>query len=214
MKVKRIAIVTGATGGLGREFVRLLLKEKNIDEIWALARNEKKLGRLKEKFGKKVKIYSFDLSSVRQIQCFEEELKQEAQRRKLEISYLINNAGFAKFCSYGDLSIEESLNMIHVNIDAVVAMGLVCIPYVTAVCPGWIKTDLYKRAEIGARKATTRYVGMVTPDKVAKKALKDAKKGKDISIYSLFTKISHVAAKLLPQRIMMKIWLRQQHLDN
>ena len=38
--------------------------------------------------------------------------------------------------------------------------------------------------------------------------------GKDISIYSLFTKISHVAAKLLPQRIMMKIWLRQQHLDN
>ena len=55
MKVKRIAIVTGATGGLGREFVRLLLKEKNIDEIWALARNEKKLGRLKEKFGKKVK---------------------------------------------------------------------------------------------------------------------------------------------------------------
>ena len=79
---------------------------------------------------------------------------------------------------------------------------------------GWIKTDLYKRAEIGARKATTRYVGMVTPDKVAKKALKDAKKGKDISIYSLFTKISHVAAKLLPQRIMMKIWLKQQHLDN
>ena len=72
MKVKRIAIVTGATGGLGREFVRLLLKEKNIDEIWALARNEKKLGRLKEKFGKKVKIYSFDLSSVRQIQCFED----------------------------------------------------------------------------------------------------------------------------------------------
>ena len=91
---------------------------------------------------------------------------------------------------------------------------IIAIKNPTAVCPGWIKTDLYKRAEIGARKATTRYVGMVTPDKVAKKALKDAKKGKDISIYSLFTKISHVAAKLLPQRIMMKIWLRQQHLDN
>ena len=54
MKVKRIAIVTGATGGLGREFVcPSFIKRKNIDEIWALARNEKKLGRLKEKFGKK-----------------------------------------------------------------------------------------------------------------------------------------------------------------
>ena len=53
IKGKKIAIVTGATGGLGREFVRLLLKEKNVDEIWALARNEKKLSRLKDKFGKK-----------------------------------------------------------------------------------------------------------------------------------------------------------------
>ena len=71
IKGKKIAIVTGATGGLGREFVRLLLKEKNVDEIWALARNEKKLSRLKDKFGKKIKIYSIDLSSVRQIKCFE-----------------------------------------------------------------------------------------------------------------------------------------------
>ena len=70
IKGKKIAIVTGATGGLGREFVRLLLKEKNVDEIWALARNEKKLSRLKDKFGKKIKIYSIDLSSVRQIKCF------------------------------------------------------------------------------------------------------------------------------------------------
>ena len=216
MKVKRIAIVTGATGGLGREFVRLLLKEKNVDEIWALARNEKKLGRLKEKFGKKVKIYSIDLSSVRQIQCFEEELKQEAQQRKLEISYLIINiASQASFQPLPYQNIYSSTKSFVRNYSRALNVELKEKGiYVTAVCPGWIKTDLYKRAEIGARKATTRYVGMVTPDKVAKKALKDAKKGKDISIYSLFTKISHVAAKLLPQRIMMKIWLKQQHLDN
>ncbi|MFR3345624.1 MAG: hypothetical protein ACLTS6_17575 [Anaerobutyricum sp.] len=76
------------------------------------------------------------------------------------------------------------------------------------------KVDLYKSGNWSKRKATTKYVGMVTTDKVAKKALKDAKKCKDISIYSLFTKISHIAAKLLPQRMMMKIWLKQQHLDD
>ena len=84
----------------------------------------------------------------------------------------------------------------------------------TAVCPGWIETSLYDRGDVHAKKAPTRFLHKAKPYNVAKKALKDAKKGKDISIYSLFTKISHVAAKLLPQRIMMKIWLKQQHLDN
>ena len=40
---KKIAIVTGASGGLGKEFVKLLLREENIDEIWAIAKNEEKL---------------------------------------------------------------------------------------------------------------------------------------------------------------------------
>ncbi|MDE7264417.1 MAG: polysaccharide biosynthesis protein [Anaeroplasmataceae bacterium] len=38
----RIAIVTGATGGLGKEFINNLLLE-NLDEIWATGRNESKL---------------------------------------------------------------------------------------------------------------------------------------------------------------------------
>ena len=45
------------------------------------------------------------------------------------VKYLINNAGFAKFCSYDDISVEESLNLIDLNIGAVVALGLVCIPH-------------------------------------------------------------------------------------
>ena len=83
---------------------------------------------------------------------------------------------------------------------------------VTAVCPGWMDTALFDRAKIGAERATRRFVGMVTPDKVAQKALTDAKKGRDISVYSLYVKTAHLVAKLLPQRMMMKIWLKQQGL--
>ena len=39
---KRIAIVTGASRGIGKEFVKQLLL-KDPDEIWAVARNEEKL---------------------------------------------------------------------------------------------------------------------------------------------------------------------------
>ena len=58
MEKKNIAVVTGASGGLGREFVRLLAKDPEIDEVWAIARNEEKLYHLKKKIGKKVKTYS------------------------------------------------------------------------------------------------------------------------------------------------------------
>ena len=82
----------------------------------------------------------------------------------------------------------------------------------TAVCPGWMKTGLYDRGIIDAKKATTNFTNMVTPDVVAKKALADAEYGKDMSVYSSYVKTCHTIAKLLPQKTMMKLWLIQQRL--
>lgn len=257
MKNKTIAIITGASAGLGKEFVRILADRSELDEIWAVARNEQKLQALAEEYGKKVRTFSKDLSDRKQIEQFGEIL----QDADVSIQYLINNAGFARFCSYDDLSIEESLNMIDLNINGLVAMGLICIPYMkngshliniasqasfqplpyqniysstkafvrnytralnvelrdrgivaTAVCPGWMKTDLIDNGLIGADKATSRFRMMVTPDVVAEKAIRDADRNKDISVYGLYVKTAHAFAKLLPQRLMMKIWLLQQHL--
>ena len=258
MTNKTIAVITGASSGLGKEFVRILTDRPELDEIWAIARNEQKLQALVSEFGDKIKIFSKDLSDRKQIEAFADTLANA----DVSIQYLINNAGFAKFCSYDDLSIEESLNMINLNINGLVAMGLVCIPYMkkgshliniasqasfqplpyqniysstkafvrnytralnielrdrgiiaTAVCPGWMKTDLIDNGLIGADKATSRFCMMVTPDVVAEKAILDADHNKDISVYSMYVKTAHVLAKLLPQRLMMKLWLIQQHLS-
>lgn len=255
MNKKSIAIVTGANGGLGKEFVRLLVKEDNVSEIWAIARNEEKLKQLSDEFGDKIHTLSMDLSDRANLSIIEQRLKTN----NATVTYLINNAGFAKFCSYDDISIDESLNMIDLNISAVVSLGLLCIPYMkkgshiiniasqasffplpyqniysstkafvrnytralnvelndtgihaTAVCPGWMKTGLFDRGVIGAKKGTNNFSGMVTPDVVAKKALNDSKKGKDISVYGLYVKSTHVLSKIMPQRMMMNIWLGQQ----
>ena len=125
MKNKTIAIITGASAGLGKEFVRILAERSELDEIWAIARNEQKLQALTEEYGEKVRTFSKDLSDRKQIKQFGEILQHE----NVSIQYLINNAGFARFCSYNDLSIEESCNMIDLNINGLVAMGLICIPY-------------------------------------------------------------------------------------
>ena len=70
---KKISIVTGATGGLGKEFVKLLLKE-DIDEIWAIARNVEKLNNLKKDFGDKIIPISCDLSQEKSLDLIEKML--------------------------------------------------------------------------------------------------------------------------------------------
>jgi len=255
MDKKKVAIVTGASRGLGKEFVKLLVNDNNLDEVFVLSRNEEKLNGLKSELGDKIRPYSVDLSEVENIKTFGKFLESQ----NVNIKILVNNAGFAKFCSYDDITIDESLNMIDLNISGVVAMGLVCIPFmekcahiiniasqaafqpvpyqniysatksfvknysqalnvelkdkgitVTAVCPGWIKTDLYDRACINAEKGTTNFACMVTPDVVAKTALKDAYKGKDISVYGLYVNFCRLMSKFLPEKLIMKIWLLQQ----
>lgn len=255
---KGIAVVTGANGGLGKEFVKRLNEKPEVEEIWAVARNEKRLAALKEELGDRIKPIALDLTVRGSIGVIADLLKEEHVR----VRYLVNNAGFAKFCSYGDIDVEESLNMIDLNVGAVVAVGLVCIPYMgegsriiniasqasfqplpyqniysstkafvrnytralnvelggsgisaTAVCPGWMKTGLFERGLVGASKGTNNFSGMVTPDKVAAKALRDAERGRDQSVYGLTVKMSHALAKLLPQRAMMKIWLAQQKIQ-
>lgn len=59
--------------------------------------------------------------------------------------------------------------------------------------------------EINGQKV--RFPGIVAPEKVVAKALKDTKRGKDMSVCSLYVKCQHLNVKLMPQRLIMKIWL-------
>lgn len=129
INMKNIAVITGASSGLGREFVKIINKKKNIQEIWAIARNQDRLDTLRREFGTKIKPISMDLSDLPQIKCLSQMLSAE----DVQVCYLINNAGYGIFGSYADLDVEESINMLKLNIGAVVAVGLTCIPH---MCKG------------------------------------------------------------------------------
>ncbi|MBZ9607335.1 SDR family NAD(P)-dependent oxidoreductase [Clostridium estertheticum] len=121
---KKISIVTGATGGLGREFIKLLLKE-DVDEIWAIARNMENLNKLKEDFGGKIVPISCDLSRDKSLELIEGMLHECNPL----VRYLINNAGSGRMGAYNEFSKAEIESHIMTHCTATVVLCNLCIPY-------------------------------------------------------------------------------------
>ena len=125
----RIAVVTGASSGMGREFVRQIPHFYNqLDEIWVTARREERLRKLQEEVDLPVRIFAGDLTSPQFLQTFREELNRECP----DIRMLVNSAGFGKSGLISDLeqnSPGAQAGMILLNCQALTEMTLLCEPY-------------------------------------------------------------------------------------
>ena len=246
--IKAIAIITGATGGIGKEFVSELYNEA-LDEIWIIGRNSERLDEIKEQYGEKIIPICADLTNEQDMLSIQALLTDEVW-----VAYLVNNAGIAQMMSSKDLETDVINQTITLNCNAPVILTNYCIPYmkrgskvinvssasafqpvpfinlyaatkafehsysralnmelkpmgitVTAASPSWVDTKMLTK-EVNGKKV--KFYGMVSPKAVAKKAIKDAKKGKDVSICSFYVKCQHLNVKLLPHKLVMKIWMR------
>ena len=123
----KTAIITGATGGLGQEFLREVLKE-NVDEIWAIARNAKRLDEIKTKFGDKVRPIRCDLSVSDDLSALFDLIEAE----KPDIRILINNAGIGKMGASAGFADDEIVKEIDVNCKAICLLCNHAIPFMSA----------------------------------------------------------------------------------
>ncbi|MCI9079008.1 MAG: SDR family NAD(P)-dependent oxidoreductase [Lachnospiraceae bacterium] len=244
---RKIAIITGATGGIGQEFTKVLAKEA-LDEIWVIGRNKEKLAWLKQEYGRKIIPLCADLTEKQDLLQIKSLLTG-----KILVAYLVNNAGIACMAHSKDYNTDEIDKTIMLNCNVPVTLINYCIPYmergsriinvssaasfqpvplinlyastkaflhnysralhmelkpagitVTAACPGWVDTDMLPKELNGIK---VKFPGITTPQKIARKAVKDAKKGKDVSICTLYVKCQHLNVKLLPHKLVMKIWM-------
>ena len=120
-----IAIVTGASSGMGREFVRQLAQWTPVEEIWAIARRQDALEELKKETAVPVRPVVLDLLKEESFQALETMLAEENPNIKL----LVNAAGFGKFGAYHKVSLTDESRMIDLNCKALVLMTRLCIPY-------------------------------------------------------------------------------------
>lgn len=121
----KIAIVTGASSGMGREFVRQLHSYVEADEIWAVARRKGNLEALKGETPIPVRSIVLDLLQPESFTVFAKLLAEE----KPDVKLLVNAAGFGKFGKAENVSLEDDLGMIDLNCRALVAMTRLTLPY-------------------------------------------------------------------------------------
>lgn len=115
--MKNVAVVTGASSGIGRELVKKL-DMLGLDEIWGIALESNLLEEVKKETKTKFVPIQMDLSDERSY----EEYKLLLEKFKPNISWLINAAGFGKLGSVEEIGTQNVLKMIDVNIKAVVAI--------------------------------------------------------------------------------------------
>lgn len=248
-----IAIITGASSGMGRDFVYAVRKEYNPDCIWLIARREERLIDLANELDVKCEIIPLDLQVGKSFDVVREKLERE----KPAVSVLVNASGFGKFAPFDAIDLQSQLDMIDLNDKALVAMTYIVLPFMKkgsviyqlgslssfqpvpyinvygaskafvlsfsralnrelktrgircmAVCPGWVKTEFFNRA---VKDDTISYYNkFFTSKEVVGRAVRDMKRGKDVSICGFSVRVQVFLTKLLPHKLVMNIWCKQQ----
>jgi short-subunit dehydrogenase len=123
---KKIAIITGASSGLGAEFALQIERNFYLDEIWLIARRSGPMNELAEKFLKShAVILSLDLTSRSDLAALEKRLADENP----EIEFLVNNAGYGKIGPFEQLGVHEQIQMIDLNVTALTFLSRVGIRF-------------------------------------------------------------------------------------
>lgn len=120
MSKHRTALITGASGGLGLEFTKILAG-KQYDLILA-ARSEGKLNSLKEQLEKEYDIRAFVCAVDLSVKDAALTVFDYTQQQGLSVDVLINNAGFGDTGCFAESNWQKQYEMVQVNITSLMQL--------------------------------------------------------------------------------------------
>lgn len=243
----RIAIISGASSGIGKAFAREL-DALGLDELWLIGRNEARLNELKSELKTHAVCHAFDLTDSSAIN----ELQAILRQGKHTIEYLVLSAGVGCNGAFEEISYENASQMIDVNCTALTLLTKIVLPFVcegghiinvassagflpqpdfavyaatkayvisfsralrqelrkrkikvTAVCPGPVDTLFFQGLE-NVKEYKKKY--LISPEKVARGALKASRKNKAIYTPTLSMKLVHLISKILPTSWVLRFY--------
>lgn len=121
-----IAIITGASSGMGMEFARQLDRQLGkTDEIWLLARRKEPMEELARSMRIKTRTISVDITNENEVKHFREVLAISAPK----ITMLVNCAGMGRYGAFTEQDDEEISAMLRLNVVALTRLTKLCLPY-------------------------------------------------------------------------------------
>lgn len=247
-----VAIITGASGGIGSEFARQISRLDGVDELWFVARSEEKMRALSDEIGLKTRIISADLTTEGGIETVREALKTH----KPSVKFLVNASGFGNYGAFDEISEDEVVKMIDLNVKALVLITHMTVPYMerggriielgsgscftplpyfniyssskvfvlhytkslnyelkkygvraTCFCPGWVDTDFLGKSLAGGKTHPKSMKPLLKCEDVVRRCVKASVKGKTMCVTNWYTKLQHVMFKLLPDKLLTKMWV-------
>lgn len=126
--MKKIAVITGASSGMGREMAfQLADRFEVLEEIWLIARRKERLEELRGQFPAAIRCFALDITDETERKQLEMALAEE----KPDVKFLVNAAGFGKIGNVGDLSEGDECGMVRLNCEALCAMTHLVLPYMS-----------------------------------------------------------------------------------
>ncbi len=251
------AVITGASSGMGREFVVQLDRHIEVDEVYVIARREERLQELQQFTKAKVIPLPLDLADPASGDAYEAFLKE----RMPDIRLFVHAAGFGKFEPFASGDRDAHNRMVDLNCRSLQELTYLTFPYlksgaqvvllasmssfqpvpyiglygatkafvlsfaralqvewkakgirVLALAPYWVKTDFFKVASKGD--LVTRFPVLYEPSFVVRSCYRTLRKhpNRDVCVPGFLAFCQRRMVKLLPHRLVMRVWLHQQRI--
>ncbi len=121
-----IVIITGASSGIGREFVyQMDLAFDSVDEFWLVSRSKEKLTQIAGSLRHQSRIFPMDVTNNVQL----ERLETAVRKNKARVRMLVNCAGYGIMGAFAEQDRKEETGMIRVNCEALTNITHRMIPY-------------------------------------------------------------------------------------
>ena len=129
-------LITGASGGIGADMARIFAREGY--DLVLVARSENKLhdlaSALTSEFKIKATILVYDLVDM----AAPRKIFEELAAKNLPVQMLVNNAGFGEYGFFEEINLQRELDMMQVNMGAVVQLSKLFLAQLPEDSPGKI----------------------------------------------------------------------------